>query len=205
MGLQRAGHPRRVVGEDVDQPEVAEGRHPRGDLRPAREDDAHAQTAGDESERVLVGAQPGDAVDVDRHGRTVAGDAMNERVEIRVADEDARVDAVRRADRVVAVARDQDGREASRSPRHPAHAVPHSWPELVVTPSAPAERTASTSLDVRMKPPASTGTPNSGSRAATDGRITPGRTSTMLGFDRAIAPTAVSSRLWRVSSSPQNS
>ena len=81
-----------------------------------------------------------------------------------------------------AVAGDEHRGETGRAVREPLdHAMPHSACELVVTPSAPADNAAPTSSSVRTKPPARTGTSKSGSRLTTDGRITPGRTSTMFG------------------------
>jgi hypothetical protein len=90
----------------VDKAQAAPLGDPSRYRRPAREDDPDGESAGDEIDRGVVSSKSRDRVDVDRCRRAVRSDAMDERRQVRIADEDAGVEAGRRMDAMPAVARE---------------------------------------------------------------------------------------------------
>jgi hypothetical protein len=112
QGTMQAG---RVISEHMKQADVASCRRPSGKLRASREDDWDCEAAGDEVDRVVVAAETGHAVDVDRLRGAVGGGPMDERRQIRVADEDPGVEVRRGVDWVMTVARDEDRRQPRSS------------------------------------------------------------------------------------------
>src|SRR5258706_6125924 len=107
----------RVVGEQVKQADVASRRRASGELRASREDDRDREAARDEVDRVVVAPETGHAVDVDGLRRAVGGGPMDERRQIRVADEDPGVEVRRSVDWVMTIARDEDRRQPGSSVR----------------------------------------------------------------------------------------
>ena len=111
MAFQRAGHPGRVVAEHVDQPEVPPIGCARGKLRSTGQDDPDPETRGHEVDGRVVAAEPGDTVDVDRERRAIGRSPMDERYQVRIADEHAGVEPRRRVHRMAPVARDEKSRK----------------------------------------------------------------------------------------------
>ncbi len=115
MAFQRAGHPGRVVAEDVDEPEMPPIGCTRGKLRATGQDDPDPETRGHEVDGRVIAAEPGDTVDVDRERRAIGRCPMDERRQVRVADENAGVEARRRVHGMAPVARDEQSRKLNRA------------------------------------------------------------------------------------------
>ena len=168
----------------MDEPEVAAVGDAMGDLGPARQDDSDPQPPGDEVDRRLVGAEPGDAVEVDSRGRAI-GLSRGERARrgrCRARSRPASMPGGAWIAWRPSLATSTAGSRASpRIHRHRSPRAPRSSSSRRARPPTGRRRRRPR---VRMNPPASIGTSNGGNSAATEGRITPGRTSTMFGAAR---------------------
>src|SRR5438105_4840371 len=189
VGEQRSFEAGGVQAGDPEKGEAAPIAGPGHQRRTSAEQHADAEALDREGDGRLAGLEALDTVQVECQRAGGTGREPDQVGEVGGVEEDALPRAEPRR-QVVAHGHQLTGQQVRRQ-RHRARS-------LVVTAKAPAASTERTSSASRMNPPARRGTVRRGrTRSATSGRITPGSSSTMSGWERLTAASP-SSRAARV-------